>query len=109
MKKLGATFGIRDCDLESAREQIQRILGVQFEGHESSYWGEYYLAKTASGESVQLAPNRNEAEEELNEPDFPDVLLLVNVTDILDDDRLAQLRRALEADGRISLLKTVEY
>lgn len=58
---------------------------------------------------MQLISNFNEAENELNEPEFPDVPLLVHVTDIRDRERFVQIKKVLEADGHIQLLKSVEY
>lgn len=107
MKRLGSTYGFGKDDLELVRAEVQRMLGVCFEEHESSYLGQYYLAKTEQGETLQLMANFNPVEQELNEPEFPDMPVLVHITDIRDEERSMQIRMLLEARGG-RLLKVVE-
>lgn len=107
MKRLGSTYGFDKGDLELVRAEVQRMLGVCFEEHESSYLGEYYLAKTEQSETVQLMANFNPAEQELNEPEFPNMPVLAHITDIRDDERSMQIRMLLETGGG-RLLKIVE-
>ena len=109
MKMKAATYGFRDNDIELARAEIQDILGLEFVGHESSYFGEYYAARTDQREPVSLMHNFNEMEQELDMPDYPDVPILLDLADIRSEERFAELRMMLEASDRIRLLIEKEY
>jgi len=74
-------FGSSELEIERCRALVEQALGLAFEGHESGFVGEYYLAGLPGGEHFELRPNRD-AEGELAEPDFSafSVLLYVNET-----------------------------
>ena len=71
-----ALYGSRDPSPAAVQEGVGRALGVRFEAHESSYWGEYYASGPPGGELFEVRPNRD-AEGELAEPEFPDYPTLV--------------------------------
>jgi hypothetical protein len=74
-------FGSSELDIESCRALVERALGIAFEGHDSGFIGEYYLAGLPGGENFELRANRD-AEGELVEPEFSSfpVLLYANET-----------------------------
>jgi hypothetical protein len=74
-------FGSSELDIASCRALVEDALAVAFEGHESSFVGEYYLAGLPGGEQFELRTNRD-AEDELTEPEFSAfvVLLYANKT-----------------------------
>ncbi|BFH13033.1 hypothetical protein WJ0W_002614 [Paenibacillus melissococcoides] len=47
-------FGISIDDMELVSRDLQNLLNIRFEEHESSYWGEYCLAQLSETESIRL-------------------------------------------------------
>ena len=75
-------------DVERAREEIERLLGVTFRMHESASIGPYYFARLDEPESdLILRPNldagfdeeTDDPDDAFAEPDFPDFGVLLYV------------------------------
>jgi hypothetical protein len=82
---------------------LPEALGIAFEPHDSSYWGEYYHARRGDygdygdyEEEFTLMDNYNLMEEDWNEPDFQQYPLLLNVS--ISD---TTLDRAKELEERL--------
>lgn len=67
-------YGLVENDLERLSKSIGRILGIKFEGHESSFWGIYDLWHSSdSRESISIKPNNyayDDPEEDWLEENF---------------------------------------
>ena len=81
-------WGFLTDDVETAREEAERLLGVTFRLHESESIGPYYFAELDEPESVlTLRPNLDaDFDEEVDdpdgayaEPDFPEFGVLLYV------------------------------
>jgi len=81
-------WGFLSEDVESVREQVERLLGVAFRLHESASIGPYYFAELDEPEAeLTLRPNLDAAFDEdaddpddaYAEPDFPDFGVLLYV------------------------------
>ena len=81
-------WGFLSDDVEAAREQAERLLGVSFRLHESESIGPYYFAELDEPESeLTLRPNLNadfdedadDPDDAYAEPDFPDFGVLLYV------------------------------
>lgn len=81
-------WGFLTDDVESAREDAERLLGVTFRLHESASIGPYYFAELGEPESdLILRPNldagfdedRDDPDDAFAEPDFPDFGVLLYV------------------------------
>lgn len=81
-------WGFLSDDVESAREEAERRLGVTFRLHESESIGPYYFAELDDPESeLILRPNldagfdedRDDPDDAYAEPDFPDFGVLLYV------------------------------
>jgi hypothetical protein len=51
------TLGILKDNIHDITKDLQNILNVHFEEHESSYWGEYTVAILSERESIKLTYN----------------------------------------------------
>ena len=81
-------WGFLSEDVEGVREEVERLLGVTFELHESSSIGPYYFAPLAEPESdLILRPNldagfdeeADDPDDACAEPDFPEYGVLLYV------------------------------
>jgi hypothetical protein len=81
-------WGFLSEDVESVREEVERLLGVTFRMHESASIGPYYFAELEEPESeLILRPNLDAGFDEdvddpddvFAEPDFPDFGVLLYV------------------------------
>jgi len=91
-------WGFLSDDVEAAREETERLLGVTFRLHESETIGPYYFAELDEPESeLTLRPNLDpdfdedvgDPDDAFAEPDFPDFGVLLYV----------ERRSGGEADG----------
>lgn len=77
-------YGLIDKDLEAARRLIEQVLGIRFEGHDSSYLGGvYYRYGAFNAEHFVLHQNLDIVDNEPIEPSYSayPLLLYVNKTD----------------------------
>lgn len=81
-------WGFPTEDVEGVREEVERLLGVAFELHESETIGPYYFAPLADPEAdLILRPNLDvdfdeevgDPDEAYAEPDFPEYGVLLYV------------------------------
>ena len=81
-------WGFLSDDVEAAREEAERLLGVTFRLHESESIGPYYFAELDEPESeLILRPNLDpdfdedsgDPDDAFAEPDFPDFGVLLYV------------------------------
>lgn len=81
-------WGFLSEDVESVREEVERLLGVTFRMHESASIGPYYFADLDDPESeLTLRPNLDarfdedvdDPDDAFAEPDFPDFGVLLYV------------------------------
>ena len=113
MTKVFDLYGITDTDIDTAAQILPEALGIAFEPHDSSFGGEYYLARTENRkEKCTLKENYNQMEEDWNERAFQQYPLLLNVS--LSDATIArakeleqQLKQVMGT--RIYLLERKEF
>ena len=97
-------YEVRAPSLLDARREVERVLGVVFGEHESGYHGgRYYRHGADDAEHLVLQVNFDSFEQELFEPDFSGVKLLLYVN---NTRRPEELRAMLEGDGVAKRLRT---
>lgn len=79
MKKKANLFGLEVGELHSARKQVEKILGLALDAHESEYYGGDYFKTSGTDFSVVLQTNFMEDDGEPTEAEFPGATLLVFV------------------------------
>lgn len=88
-------YGWKNGDLEKLKRQVEKVIGIELELHESAYHGgDYYLHGKLKEENFSLEYNKDLDEDEPSEADHPEytVLLYVNRT-----RRSEELRDMIEA------------
>lgn len=75
-------YGTTDSDVSDVRVRVADALGVQFEEHESLYWGVYYRA-TGPGLSGEIRILRNFGDDvdDLPYPEFKQAAAIVELND----------------------------
>jgi hypothetical protein len=113
MTKVFDLYGITDTDIDTAAQILPDALGMPFEPHDSSYWGEYYLARCGNyEEEFILKENYNQMEEDWNKPDFQQYPLLLDVVIRGNTvDRAKELEQQLKQvlGTKIDLLEREEF
>lgn len=68
-------------DLESAKNKIELLCFLEFDKHDSSYYGLYYISgRKYEGESFQVVNNIDLLDNEpLEESDYPVILYINNI------------------------------
>jgi hypothetical protein len=106
-------YGITDTDIDTAAQILPVALGLPFEPHDSSYWGEYYVTRSENREEkFTLKENYNQMEEDWNEPAFKQYPLLLEVSLSNNTlERAKELEKNLMQlmEHKILLLKRSEY
>ncbi|MGC4378112.1 hypothetical protein WD019_14480 [Fictibacillus sp. Mic-4] len=78
-------LGITNNDRESVVKDVERILQISFERRESSYWGEYYIAKIDHSQGIQLTYNF--IDEGWQEEEYQDCPLLLSIDELAEPER----------------------
>ena len=47
-------YGFHQGELDDIRLVVERALGIEFEAHDSLYFGDYYLGFLSTGEELRL-------------------------------------------------------
>lgn len=76
-KKLHKLFGASRLSLEQARRSLETLLGLQFELHESLYFGGDYFRFEVGDLTLTLRPNFIDEDGERAEPLFPNEPVLL--------------------------------
>lgn len=58
-------FGTRHTNLDLARAELERALGIDFKPQDSRFWGDYFVATGYGGASLMLLPNRPDGNDDL--------------------------------------------
>lgn len=107
MPKIFDLFGLRCDDLEEARRLVERVLPVTFQLHESLYWGgDYFAARSPRVGKITIRHNFNAFTGKLTEPKFPDMPILVAVSEPPEPDGLKQ--SLLSAGPEVQFLRRDE-
>lgn len=77
MTKIYEKFGIETESLDVVKNDLEEILKIKFDEHESSYWDVYYLAKL--GEETNLKIVKNFVDDDWQEEDHKDCPLLLEI------------------------------
>ena len=95
-------YGIDAETLDDARMIVSSLTLLPFVAHESGYIGDYFLASGQGEEELKLRENIDPLDGEPAERDFAGhrFLLFINGT-----ERGGELRRMLQSDPRITLLR----
>ena len=96
-----ALFGLRTADMEAARAEVERLLGVTLHGRVSSQWEDYYSNFPQQVDSVKLYVNWADAEDDLKASDFdtyPLILKLGHPTRIEAQEKLLAASPLLRAE-----------
>ncbi len=101
-------YGTSTVTVDQLRTLLEGLLGQSFTEHDSDYLGgTYFQSGERFAESFRIVSNHGAVDpEDLPEPDFPDLHVLLEVN---DSPRGAALRRDLPAAvPGIRLLRTTE-
>jgi hypothetical protein len=97
-------YAFQNKELIDECQLLEEILEVKFRGHDSLFFGTYYLASPVSGCKISIKQNFNLHEQEYLEPSFQQVNILIYV-----DNAPAALAKAYEAKlltiDKITLLR----
>jgi hypothetical protein len=70
-------------------KDLQNILNICFEEHESSYWGEYNVAQLSETESIRLVYNY--IDDDWQEEDFKEYPLLLEFNRINEHEKILDI------------------
>jgi len=101
-----AYFGLATDDLEAARLEVERLLGVTLHGRRSGQWEMYYSNFPNRSDFVQLYVNWADAELNETAPDFATYPLIVEIEQPSD---IAAQERALAASPLLRAERTVHW
>lgn len=79
-------FGISIDDMELVTKDLQNLLNICFEEHESSYWGEYNVAQLSETESIKLVYNY--IDDDWQEEGFKEYPLLLELNRINEPEKM---------------------
>ncbi|MGG3283325.1 hypothetical protein [Paenibacillus solani] len=82
-------FGISIDDMKYVTKDLQNLLNIRFEEHESSYWGEYNVAQLSETESIRLIYNY--IDDDWQEEDFKEYPLLLELNRINEPEKMLDL------------------
>ncbi|TKI54118.1 hypothetical protein E8L90_00860 [Brevibacillus antibioticus] len=72
--------------MELVSKDLQNLLNICFEEHESSYWGEYNVAHLSETESIRLVYNY--IDDDWQEEEFKEFPLLLELNRILEPEKM---------------------
>lgn len=95
-------YGAKGLCLSSARERVERVLGVAFEERDSSYQGAYYMWGESNSEHIVLKVNVDPFDGGPVEQSCPDytILLYVNAT-----ERSSYIEEAIRQAGGFKFIR----
>lgn len=79
-------LGIMKNDIKNVTKDLENILNVKFEEHESSYWGEYNVANISEKEKVKITYNY--VDEDWQEEEFKEYPLLLELNRMRDPEKM---------------------
>lgn len=82
-------FGISINDTKLVTKDLQNLLHICFEEHESSYWGEYHVAQLSETESIRLIDNF--IDDDWQEEEFKEYPLLLELNRVNEPEKLLHL------------------
>ncbi|NMM51579.1 hypothetical protein [Paenibacillus aquistagni] len=82
-------FGVSNDDMELVTKDLQKLLNICFEEHESSYWGEYNVAQLSETENIRLIYNY--IDDDWQEEDFKEYPLLLELNRINEPEKMSHL------------------
>jgi hypothetical protein len=69
------TIGIANPDMKKVKDELESLLNIKLEEHESSYLGRYFTSKMLGAEEFELS--NNFIDEDWSEANFKDYILLL--------------------------------
>ncbi|MBJ6351290.1 MULTISPECIES: hypothetical protein [unclassified Acinetobacter] len=96
-------YGVSYDNEENMILKLSEILGVVFIPHDSSFWGDYFLAKIDGKAECRLFQNFNPCEDEWNYPDHKHVEWILEVDGICEIDNIFN-KLLNEANSNVFLL-----
>ena len=97
MTRRANLFGIETGELGNVRMQVEKILGVSLEAHDSEYHGGDYFKGSGADFNIVLQTNFMQDDGEPAEAEFPHALLLLYVNG--DEARVNKMDTALIESG----------
>ncbi len=103
--KTHLVYGVKNSNIEYVRNQVEKALGVQFELHESLYYGgDYYRYQGAYPEKIVIRKNLDLIDNEPAELDFRDYEVLLYIENAGDSVKLNLAQ--IEEIPNVKLLKS---
>jgi hypothetical protein len=104
-------YGLAERDIDAEALALSQSLSLSFQPHESSFWGDYYLARSADWkEQIRLLENFNDMKNAWNKPEFQKYPLILEVS-VTSPARAHEIEKSLlNAKGlKAVLLRRKEY
>lgn len=76
---ISVKFVVQSDDIEEARAWAEEATGLVAQGHESTFWGDYYAFEGSAGEDMKLITNRDPIDGELIVGNNPACLVVLIV------------------------------
>lgn len=80
------TYGVVNNDLEAIKKSLEKVLNIEFELHESSYWGEYYIWRSPDFEEIRISYNF--VDEDWLERNFREYPVLIHLSELKKLDEI---------------------
>jgi hypothetical protein len=106
MTKRAELFGIDDGELDGTRKQVEKILELSLEAHESEYHGGDYFKLSGADFNIVLQTNFIEDDGEPTEAEFPGVAILLYVN---GERNCVDRMRAVLCQNGLKLLRSSTF
>lgn len=81
MTDIADLYGLSGRDIDKGAHVLSRTLALSFQPHESTFWGDYYLARNSDwSEQLRLLENFNQTTNAWNKPEFQKYPLILEVS-----------------------------
>jgi hypothetical protein len=96
-------YGVSYDNENDMVSKLSKILGIVFIPHDSSFWGDYFLAKIGGNGKCRLFQNFNPCEDDWNYPDHKHVEWIMEINGTPEMDNIFN-KLLNEAESNIFLL-----
>jgi len=95
--KIFATFGFTETEIDTVRNELERVLQVKFVEHESEFFGEYFAASIGD-EVYKLYSNL--LDKDFHEEEFQEYPILFSVDHVQEKERFINLSNQNELGAK---------
>ncbi|MGA8942681.1 MAG: hypothetical protein WB502_08175 [Thermoactinomyces sp.] len=84
-------YGVACDELSTVKSDLEKVLNVEFELHESSYWGEYYIRRLPDFGEIRVGYNY--VDEDWRERNFREYPVLIELNEL---ENLQEVMKAIK-------------